>query len=210
MPELLEKVTAFVVRRGAGGHELLLFEHESAGVQIPAGTVEPGEDPGGAVLREAREETGLTEFACQFLGSMDIRLPGEQRAIAVTTPVYTRPTSESADWARLRRGFRVREERRQADFVQVTYEESDSIERPTSISYRITGWVPEQTLVAVERRHFFLLLFQGTSPERWTVVDETHLFTLFWAPLEALPAIVQPQVPWLAMLPEGLRGAQEP
>jgi 8-oxo-dGTP pyrophosphatase MutT (NUDIX family) len=208
MAGFLEKVTAFVVRQAAGGHELLLFEHPSAGIQIPAGTVEPGEEPRDAVVREAHEETGLTEFDLHPLGVVDTQLPDDQRAIYTTTPVYTRPTAESADWARLRRGFRVRRERRQEGFAQVTYEEWNDVERSTFVSYRITGWVPEQTLAAVERRHFFLLTFRGTSSARWTVLDETNLFTLFWAPVAALPAIVQPQVPWLAMLPEVLRAAR--
>ena len=34
-------------------------DHPEAGLQVPAGTMEPGETPEQAVLREAREETGL-------------------------------------------------------------------------------------------------------------------------------------------------------
>jgi hypothetical protein len=90
--------------------------------------------------------------------------------------------------------------------VLVTYAEWDSIEHPTYISYQITGWVPEQTLATSERSHFYLLTPPGATAERWTVVDETHRFSLFWAPLDALPSIVQPQAMWLAMLPEALRG----
>jgi hypothetical protein len=89
-----------------------------------------------------------------------------------------------------------------AEFLE---EEWNDIDRSTFVTYRITGWVPEQALVATERRHFYLLTFESAAPERWMVVDETHLFTLFWAPVTALPAIAQPQVPWLAMLPAGLR-----
>ena len=43
MPDSVEKVTAFITRRVDDGCELLLFEHPVGGVQIPAGTVEPGE-----------------------------------------------------------------------------------------------------------------------------------------------------------------------
>ena len=206
MPETLEKVTAFVVRSSVDGHDLLLFEHPSAGIQIPAGTVELDEAPRDAVLRETREETGLAEAAVQqYLGFVDTQLPDDQRVVGTTTPVYTRPTVESPDWARLRRGLRVRRERHQEGFVQITYEEWDQVDNPTFISYRITGWVPEQTLATVERRHFFLLTLSGTPAERWTVVDGRHRFTLFWAPVTALPSIVQPQATWLAMMPEALR-----
>lgn len=45
------------------GPRLLLFTHPQspeAGIQVPAGTMKPGENPAGAALREAMEETGLT------------------------------------------------------------------------------------------------------------------------------------------------------
>ena len=44
------------------GKRLLVFEHTDfpeAGIQVPAGTVQNGESPEVAVLREAEEETGL-------------------------------------------------------------------------------------------------------------------------------------------------------
>jgi 8-oxo-dGTP diphosphatase len=45
------------------GRSLLVFRHvhfPEAGLQVPAGTIDPGEEPAAAVLREAEEETGLT------------------------------------------------------------------------------------------------------------------------------------------------------
>ena len=72
VPSIIEKVTAFVTRQVAGRHELLLFEHPAAGIQIPAGTVEPDEATDAAVLREASEETGLSKLTItHFLGARD-------------------------------------------------------------------------------------------------------------------------------------------
>jgi 8-oxo-dGTP pyrophosphatase MutT (NUDIX family) len=59
---------SMIIRRKAfayvtSGPRLLLFthpEHPDAGIQVPAGTMAPGEVPAAAALREAREETGLT------------------------------------------------------------------------------------------------------------------------------------------------------
>ena len=54
------KVLAYVTR----GDDLLVFRHRDfpeAGLQVPAGTIEEGEDPELAVLRELREESGLTD-----------------------------------------------------------------------------------------------------------------------------------------------------
>ena len=57
---LLQKVAVLVTRPGADGLELLVFEHIGipAGLQVPAGTVEPGEDVRAAALRELVEEIG--------------------------------------------------------------------------------------------------------------------------------------------------------
>jgi len=52
------KVIAYITHNG----NLLVFRHThhpEAGIQVPAGTVEPGESLNQAVLREAQEETGL-------------------------------------------------------------------------------------------------------------------------------------------------------
>ena len=63
-----EKVIAYITC----GDKLLVFSHPrypEAGIQVPAGTVEEGEPLEEAVLREAREETGLKGLRTQsYLG----------------------------------------------------------------------------------------------------------------------------------------------
>lgn len=67
-----EKVLAYVTRRS---DELLIFAHTEeypdAGIQVPAGGVEPGEEPDQAVLRETFEESGLHLADPHYLGSFE-------------------------------------------------------------------------------------------------------------------------------------------
>lgn len=63
------KVVAYVVR----DRRLLVFTHdhvaiEVTGVQVPAGTIEPGESPEEAAVREVREETGVIARVVRALG----------------------------------------------------------------------------------------------------------------------------------------------
>ena len=68
---LVEKVVAYITN----GDRLLVFRRvgdPAAGIQAPAGTVEPGESTDEAVLREAHEETGLVGLTIQrFLGALN-------------------------------------------------------------------------------------------------------------------------------------------
>ncbi len=70
-PKVVGKVVAYIT----SGDRLLVFRHvhePEAGVQVPAGTVEPGESPDDAVLREAHEETGLEGLTIRrYLGRRD-------------------------------------------------------------------------------------------------------------------------------------------
>jgi ADP-ribose pyrophosphatase YjhB (NUDIX family) len=62
------KVFAYITH----GRRLLVFRHiraPQAGIQVPAGTLLPGEKPEAGVLREAQEETGRTDLdLVSFLG----------------------------------------------------------------------------------------------------------------------------------------------
>ena len=67
---VVTKVVAYITK----DDHLLVFRHvaSEAGIQIPAGTLEPGESPNDGVIREAQEETGLDNLRVRrFLGSRD-------------------------------------------------------------------------------------------------------------------------------------------
>ena len=61
-PAPIRKAFAYITHRAPAGERLLIFSHPrspAAGLQVPAGTVQDGESPAAAALREAEEETGL-------------------------------------------------------------------------------------------------------------------------------------------------------
>lgn len=193
----LEKVTAFVTRRTAAGCELLLLRHPFAGIQLPAGTVEAGEAAEATARREVWEETGLREVVVvRGLGHMDEGKPGHI-FIARRTRVYARPDLGSFGWAEFRRGIAVKPLRQAAGFTQVTYEEWDRFPDGQYITYSITGWAPDDALSPSQRRYLFHLEAPTDGPAAWTQTADNHEFELFWAPLSALPPIVEPQQRWL-------------
>ena len=200
---IAEKVTAFVIRPGASGSvdELLLFEHPYSGNQIPAGTVEEGEAPAAAVVREAGEETGLTGFeAPEYLGHDDWHVPDGRCVTLKRTTVYGRPDPLSFDWAYLPRGAVVDVLREADGYRQVCYTEWDRIPDPQYATMQITGWVPASHLTRLQRRYFYALGFHRDTPPTWTVEIDNHRFRLFWARLDVLPPLVGPQSDWLRFL----------
>lgn len=76
MPIVKEKAVCYVVQ----DDHLLVFTHlqqpmHITGVQVPAGTIKPGETPNQATERELFEETGLEGSVSRELGTMayDVR-----------------------------------------------------------------------------------------------------------------------------------------
>lgn len=70
-PEYVDKAIAYITR----GDRFVVFEEPdspSVGIQVPGGTVEPGESLEAAVLREAYEETGLTNL--RLVRSLGVQL----------------------------------------------------------------------------------------------------------------------------------------
>jgi 8-oxo-dGTP diphosphatase len=72
--KITEKVLAYVTH----SEKLLVFthpKHPEAGIQVPGGSIQGSESPEAAVLREAREETGLQQFEIRsYLGVSEFDL----------------------------------------------------------------------------------------------------------------------------------------
>lgn len=202
MNKVVQKVTAFIVRERDGAKELLVFKHPTAGIQIPAGTVEMGEDIETAVKRETYEETGLQFVEIEdYLGCFENELENNQRIIAETTQVYSEPNLNAIPYKRkLPKGLTVDYCSTQEDFTHILYiaYEYDQFYEPICIDYSITGWVPNENISAEKKRHFFLLTTQEKTADAWELKsDQGHIFKPYWTPLSPKPQIISPQDKWL-------------
>ena len=202
MNKVVQKVTAFIIRKRNGAKELLVFKHPTAGIQIPAGTVEVGEDIEAAVKREAYEETGLQSVEIEdYLGCFENELASNQRIIAETTQVYIEPDLDAIPYKRkLPKGLTVDYHSTREDFIHISYieYEYDEFHKPTCIDANITGWVPNENISAQKKRHFFHLSTQEKTADAWELKsDQGHIFKPYWTPLSPKPQIISPQDRWL-------------
>ncbi len=196
----IHKVTAFITRERPTGRQLLLFQHPQAGVQLPAGKGDAGEDWQTAVLREAHEETGLNQLTIhRYLGQLDNELTPGEMILNCDCQVLSQPDAAAIPFAPLfTRGYTFTVGERNGRFRRVTYLEYDQLPHPQTITLYIDGWLPEECLSARKTRHYVHLHCHEVTPERWSLPgDNHHIFTPFWANLQPKPTIIPPQNRWL-------------
>lgn len=210
--QIMRKVTGFVTRKRVNQMtELLVFQHPTAGVQLPAGTVEQGESWTHAVLREVAEETGLTEVCLVgILGSTDRILANGARAVMQPTTLLSGPRTDATplNWT-LGRGSPCRLVSEADDFAEVVYEETNLNVIPNKVRIRLSGWVPTNVLTERVERHFYHLELTGTAPERW-VQEAERLFECYWTPLVPKPVLNASQKEWIDLVYEKLLRSSNP
>ena len=213
--KVVEKVTAFVTRETAAGRQLLVFRHPLNGVQLPAGTVELGESPEAAVMREAREETGLAGLRLvRPLGMIERLLPEGHYLLHNDSKLFAAPAPDappSSDWI-LFRGSYVRLLQQRVGYAQVLMQEWDERAQPPRLLRQEQGWVQRSLLTPHIHRYQYWLACDFETAENWPVAVDGHIFNLFWAPLQPAPAIapaiapalVWPQDEWLVAVSSAL------
>ncbi len=198
MEGALRKVTAFITRQASAGSELLVFQHPSAGVQLPAGTVDPEEDYEVAVFREVAEETGLADVRLKrCLGEETLALEADVRVLLTDTAMARGPGAQ-ADGFALRRGCWLAAIAAAPGFVEVRVDEINTNVAPAQVLKRFSGWVPENVLGSVVVRRFYQFEHDGKTPDRWAVEGEPGLtFECYWVPLTPLPTLHPAQQGWI-------------
>ena len=199
----LHKVTAFITRGLPEPHELLVIRHPEAGLRLPAGTVEAGETPRAAVLREAGEETGLKQLGIiALLGTRRVELAPDEAlmctdALLQLTPDYSSTVVTSFI---LRRGMQVKLLESEGGFIRLAYEEQAYRDGMRAVKGRHTGWVVESSITRLVTRHFFHLMASDETAAEWRVQGDMDLiFDCSWSPLKENLDLTPPQNEWLRM-----------
>jgi len=203
--KVVEKVTAFVTRETAGGRLLLVFRHPLNGIQLPAGTVELGESPETAVMREAREETGLDGLRLvRPLGMLERLLPEGHFLLRYASKLFDAPALDASIASEfvLNRGNYVHLLQQQNGYAEVLFEDIDHHADPPRPFRPQQGWVRRSLLSRHIHRYQYWLACDFATPENWPVAVDGHIFDLFWTPLQPAPDLVWPQDEWLAAVGE--------
>jgi 8-oxo-dGTP pyrophosphatase MutT (NUDIX family) len=202
--EIVGKVTAFITRDTDVGRELLVFRHPDAGIQLPSGTMEAGETPEAAMLREVHEETGLSavEIAAK-LETIDQVLEDGNRVLTENYALEVEPGDKGRLVGRYTRGYPVRIIEIEGDDTHVwhVFRMKDGV---AEADPHYTGWLPSRYLTDTLRRHLFQLRLTAPTPDRWLVEADRHTFELYWAALDTVE-LVAPQQVWLELVRDRLR-----
>ena len=203
MPESSEtflKVTGFVTRRKDAAVELLVFQHPTAGIQLPAGSIEPGEAPLAAAIREVWEETGLRGIELiQPLGVMTLELPPGRRVLRGDVRLVASPREAVTDMCpRLPRGYSVLVIESIGSQSLVRHETYDLATVPPRVLSSIEGWTDSGHLSSRIERHLFLFDYPRSGPPRWYQEADGNRLELFWTPLARNVGLIEGQDIWLA------------
>jgi 8-oxo-dGTP pyrophosphatase MutT (NUDIX family) len=195
----LAKVVAFVTRDQESDKQLLLIHHPTAGIQLPAGTVNLGEPLEEAVLRETVEETALECLQIiRGLGSISEELPSGRRIILRATKIFNEPSFDaSSEGFALSRGSTVTVSGQVGSFSAIIGEPLDHRQDPPRRVSDVTGFVRSSLLGTNVERHFFHLATTTATLDCWEVDANGQVFMLNWTSLKSRPALVAPQRKWL-------------
>lgn len=204
----LDKVTAFITRETASGRELLVFQHPTAGIQLPAGTVNANEMVEDALIREIREETGLTAVRLvKHLCTIDQPMEADERLIVKDTVLQSSPGDEGTlvKAIILRRGVTVRVIGGEDKYDQVVYPEYQAHgDELIQVSAR-KGWIARRNLTDQVKRHMFHLTATPPTQHHWMQEADGHQFSLFWVSLSQDPGLIPAQAHWYRLVREQLK-----
>ena len=181
----LHKVAIIVTRARAGGLELLVFEHDHhSGVQIPAGSVEPGEDLVVAAKRELQEEAGLLVDELELLTSFRNDSKPDERYCVQYVPLFDAPSDDASVVIDHVYRLPLRLYGENDGWADVALIEWDLEPEPPAEISSVRGFVRSSALATWEMRHVFWCAAPPGTAEAWEQLEEGRVFRLRWAPLD--------------------------
>lgn len=181
----LHKVAILVTREGSDGPELLVFDHDRSAVQVPAGTVEPGEDLRAAAIRELEEEAGIVVDDVTHLDTFPEYPQPDERFCAESAPLLDAPDAGARVLVDdvFRVVLRLHGER--DGWADVSREEWDLAVDPPQLFDALRGWIRQDALTPWQMRHLFHAHGPHAGPQTWELVaEDVFLFRCRWAPLD--------------------------
>jgi len=181
----LHKVAILVTRLGPDGQQLLVFEHDHSGVQVPAGSVEPGEDVTAAAIRELAEETGLVVDNVRLLTSFRNDSKPDERYCVEYVPLLNAPRSDAGVLIDHVYRLPLRLHADDDGWAEVSLIEWDLDVEPPVETGSVRGFVPSSSLATWEIRHIYWCPAPPGTADTWDQLDEgDRIFTCRWAPLD--------------------------
>lgn len=191
------KVTAFVTRDSEAGREVLTFLHPLGGRQVPAGSVEDGEEPVESAKREVWEETGVGGFEHVALLRVKMTIAEGSGYLTKAQVLRTEPQTSAPGGEQLPRGYKVVINKRSQGWLYVSHRTYDFNVTPATVLAEISGWVPGGVVATTLERHYFHITVAAGGLHTWIRAADGHLFQVEWLPLTPPPALVEGQQEWL-------------
>lgn len=195
----VEKVTAFVTREHFDVPQILVLKHPVGDFQLPAGTVELGEAPEEAVIREVNEETGIDHAEVVSKLATATRVLGDNMKIVTRmSKIFSEPAYDSSsEGYGVTRGTPVEVLDEIGSFVEILTDPLDLKQEPPERSFRIRGYVRKSLLTSTVHRHLYHLKILEESPDDWTIFSDGLNFHLSWVPLEQTTILNEWHSKWL-------------
>jgi 8-oxo-dGTP pyrophosphatase MutT (NUDIX family) len=196
--EMLRKVSIFAFSSRLHGW-LLVFEHPSAGTQVPAGTVDVEEEVLWGAQRELFEESGLDVDRTRFreVACSRNQLPVNEY-VALRDLELTQLVGAARSTYKITRGTRVRKMGEvPGGLAEIVYEERDST--TGAVTLGAAGRVAEASLGgAIERHHFVVYVDpkECVGPT-WEHAADRHVFRYRWVEISTKPELFGEQALWL-------------